>query len=91
MIETCFYEVTLTNLTYGGDAIGRLPDGKMVFVPFALPGERIRLRLTEEKRGHARGELVEILEPSGDRVIPRCPHFTACGGCQYQHLSYSGR
>ena len=91
MSQPLVYEITLNNLTYGGDALGHLPDGKAVFVPFALPGERVRLRLTEEKRGHARAELVEVLEPSGDRVLPRCKHYTICGGCQYQHLSYTSQ
>lgn len=91
MTQPHVYEITLNNLTYGGDALGHLPDGKAVFVPFALPGERVRLRLTEEKRGHARAELVEVLEPSGDRVLPRCKHYSVCGGCQYQHLSYTSQ
>jgi 23S rRNA (uracil1939-C5)-methyltransferase len=82
------YDIRLTALTYGGDALGRLPDGRAVFVPFALPGERVRVRLVEEKRGHARPELVEVLEPAAGRVQPLCPHFTACGGCHYQHMDY---
>ncbi len=82
------HEVTLTTLTYGGEAMGRLPDGRAVFVPFGLPGERVRVRLTEEKKGFARGEIVEILETSLQRIQPRCIHFTACGGCHYQNLSY---
>jgi 23S rRNA (uracil1939-C5)-methyltransferase len=68
--------------------MGRLDDGRAVFVPFGLPGERVRLRLTEEKRGFARGELVEILQVSPDRIIPRCRHFGVCGGCHYQNLPY---
>ena len=101
-----FVELTLTTLTYGGDALGRLDDpekgtpGRAVFVPFGLPGERVRVRLTEQKRGFARGELVEVLAASPYRVTPRCRHFftppgldgssnpEACGGCQYQHISY---
>src|SRR5678815_5599821 len=79
------HEITLTTLTYGGDAMGRLPDNRAVFVPFALPGERVRVRLTEEKKSFARGE---ILEPSQDRTQPRCKHFGECGGCHYQNLSY---
>ncbi|MEW5939696.1 MAG: TRAM domain-containing protein, partial [Chloroflexota bacterium] len=67
--------VTLEKLTYGGDAMGRLPDGRAVFVPFGLPGERVLVRLTEEKKNFARGELAEILEPSPDRITPRCKHF----------------
>jgi 23S rRNA (uracil1939-C5)-methyltransferase len=82
------HDVTLTTLTYGGDAMGRLEDGRAVFVRFALPGERARIRLAEEKRGFARGELVQILEPSPHRVVPRCIHFGVCGGCHYQHMPY---
>ena len=82
------HEILLTTLTYGGDAMGRLEDGRAVFVPFGLPGERVRIRLTEEKRGFARGEVVEILEASPHRIVPRCKHFGVCGGCHYQNLSY---
>jgi 23S rRNA (uracil1939-C5)-methyltransferase len=78
----------LISFAYGGECFGRLPDGKAVFVPFALPGEKVRIRLVEEKRGFARGELIEILESSPDRIAPRCPHFGECGGCHYQHLPY---
>jgi 23S rRNA (uracil1939-C5)-methyltransferase len=81
-------EVTLITLTYGGDAMGRLEDGRAVFVPFGLPGERVRVRLREEKRGYARAELVEILEASPQRIAPRCVHFGMCGGCHYQNLPY---
>ena len=45
----------------------------------------------EEKRGHARAEVMQVLEPSPERVTPRCPHYTKCGGCHYQHLSYAGQ
>lgn len=85
------FDLTLTSLAYGGDAIGRLPDGRAVFVPFALPGERVRIRLVEEKRGHARGELVEVLEPSPQRITPLCIHFGECGGCHYQHMPYESQ
>ncbi len=83
------FDVELTALVYGGDALGRLPDGRAVFVPYALPGEMARVRLVEEKRGHARAELLEVLRPSPDRIVPRCQHFGVCGGCHYQHLDYA--
>lgn len=85
------HEVTLTTLTYGGDALGRLPDGQAVFVPFALPGEKVRIRVLESRRGHARAALVDVLEPSPGRVVPRCLHFGTCGGCHYQHMSYAAQ
>jgi 23S rRNA (uracil1939-C5)-methyltransferase len=81
-------DVQLEKLTYGGDAMGRLEDGRAVFVPFGLPGERVRIHLTEEKRNYARGEIIEILAASPHRILPRCKHFGVCGGCHYQNLSY---
>jgi len=86
-------EITIvpTTLVYGGEALGRLPDGRAVFVPFALPGERLRVRSVEEKRGHVRAELVEVLEPALGRILSRCRHFTACGGCHYQHIPYQAQ
>ena len=89
--------VKLEKLTYGGDALGRVPDpltgtgGRAVFVPFALPGETVRIRVIEQKRGHIRGELVEVLDPSPERITPKCIHFGVCGGCHYQHLSYQAQ
>jgi 23S rRNA (uracil1939-C5)-methyltransferase len=81
-------DIQLEKLTYGGDVMGRLEDGRAVFVPFGLPGERVRVRLTEEKRNFARGEILEVLDASPQRIIPRCKHFGVCGGCHYQHLPY---
>jgi 23S rRNA (uracil1939-C5)-methyltransferase len=86
MEQVC--EVELTSFAYGGESIGRLPDGRAVFVPFTIPGEKARLELVEEKRGFARARLLEVLEPSAQRVTPRCAHFGLCGGCHYQHLPY---
>jgi 23S rRNA (uracil1939-C5)-methyltransferase len=85
------YEVELTTFTYGGEVMGRLPDGRAVFVPFALPGETVRVRLVEEKRSHARAELVEVLQPAAQRQSPACVHFGLCGGCHYQHMSYEAQ
>lgn len=81
-------EVLLEKLAYGGEAMGRLPDGRAVFVPFGLPQELVRVRLTQEKHNFARGELLEVLTPAPDRIQADCRHFTQCGGCHYQHLAY---
>ena len=80
--------ITLEKYTYGGDILGRLKDQKAVFVPFAIPGEIVRVQLVEEKNRYARAELLEVLENDPDRIKPRCKHFTHCGGCHYQHIPY---
>ncbi len=82
------YDLIPTSHAYGGETIARLPDGRAVFIPYAIPGEVVRLELVEEKQRFARARLLEVLEPSSERVSPRCPHYGECGGCHYQHLSY---
>jgi len=82
------HDLILEKFTYGGDTMGRLDDGRAVFVPFGLPGERVRVRLTEEKKNFARGEVVDVLESSPDRIDAKCKHFGECGGCHYQNLTY---
>ena len=78
----------IISLAYGGEGFGRLADGRACFVPFTLPGEQVRVNLTEEKSGHARARLLEVLRPSPERIQPPCRHFSVCGGCHYQHLPY---
>jgi len=68
--------------------MGRLPDGRAAFVPLALSGETVRAEIVEEKRGFARLRLLEVVEPSPQRIQPLCVHFGECGGCHYQHLAY---
>jgi len=87
-LAALLHEVTLDKLTYGGDALGRLADGRAVFVRFALPGERVRIELTQEKEHFARGKLIEVVQPAPERIAPRCKHFGICGGCHYQHMPY---
>lgn len=81
-------ELTLDNAAYGGDTIGRLPDGRAVFVPFGIPGETVRIKIVLDKKKFARGDLLEVVAPSPYRIESRCRHFADCGGCHYQHISY---
>lgn len=80
--------VAIQDLTVRGEGVGRLADGRAVFVPGAVPGDRVRVRVTREKPRFAHAVLEALLEPSPDRREPRCPLFGACGGCQLQHLTY---
>lgn len=76
-------ELDVAHLADGPDALCTV-GGYVVFVAFALPGERIRARIVSAGRKHGRAELIEVLRPSPDRVRPRCAHFGACGGCDFQ-------
>ena len=80
-------ELKIEALSNLGAGIAK-PEGWVVFVPFALPGERIRAKVWRNETNCTHADLVEILEPSPDRIEPHCPHFATCGGCQYQHLPY---
>jgi 23S rRNA (uracil1939-C5)-methyltransferase len=83
----CAVEETacVAGLTHEGEGV--VHGGKTVFVAGALPGERIRFRRTRRHRQHDDGELLEVLEPSPARIVPRCAHFGVCGGCALQHLA----
>lgn len=81
-------ELLIERVSYGGAGIARL-DGKVVFVPFTIPGERVLARIKREKKKFAEAELVSVLEPSVLRQIPRCEVFGRCGGCAYQHVDYA--
>lgn len=88
-------EVSTERVAHGGHVVGRIataePDGRplVVFVRHALPGERVRVRITETARSFARGDAVEVLVASPDRVEPPCPLAVpaGCGGCDLQHVA----
>lgn len=86
--------VTLTvgPVAHGGHCVARL-DGQVVFVRHTLPGEEIRARITSVGSKFLRADAIEILQPSADRVAPRCPFSgpDRCGGCDWQHVDLSAQ
>lgn len=77
--------VEISDLSHEGRGVGRI-DGKTVFVHGALPGEKVRARVIKRRGRFDEAETTEVLEPSDQRVAPRCPHFGVCGGCSLQHM-----
>ena len=75
------------DLSHDGRGVTQLA-GKRVFVPGALPTERVLLRTRKRRRRSLDAELIEIIEPAASRVVPPCPYFGVCGGCALQHLDY---
>jgi 23S rRNA (uracil1939-C5)-methyltransferase len=84
-------ELKIDELAAGGDGVGRGPDGRVVFVPFTAPGDRVRVRVTESRARFARGRVESLLEPGPQRSDPVCPVFGSCGGCAWQHVAYSAQ
>ena len=83
-------DLDVTTLAYGGQGVARL-DEFVVFVRGAVPGDRVRARVTKRKRSHAEARALEILSPSPRRVAPRCRHSQECGGCEWQTLAYEAQ
>jgi 23S rRNA (uracil1939-C5)-methyltransferase len=79
-------------LVAGGDALARAPDGRVVFIGGAVPGDVVRVAVHTAKRDFARADVLEVVEPSPDRVEPPCPNLArGCGGCDWQHLSVAAQ
>ena len=81
-------EVKIEDVGFGGKGVART-EGKALFIPFTIEGERVSAKITREKKQFAEGELVELLETSPERTKPECPYFGRCGGCAYQHMTYA--
>jgi tRNA/tmRNA/rRNA uracil-C5-methylase (TrmA/RlmC/RlmD family) len=80
-------DLTIEDVAFGGKGVGRA-EGKAVFIPFTIDGEKVSAEIVREKKQFAEAELVDLREPSPHRVEPRCPYFGRCGGCAYQHVDY---
>lgn len=80
-------ELQVVDLNHSGEGVGRR-EGFVYFVPGALPGEQVAVAVEAVHRRYGRARLLEVLQPSPDRVAPACPVASLCGGCQLQHLSY---
>jgi len=83
-------QVQVTGMAHGGEGLARHA-GKVLFVPYAAPGDTILVEVIETSAGWARGRLVDILSPSPERAPAPCPYFGRCKGCQLQHLTYAAQ
>jgi tRNA/tmRNA/rRNA uracil-C5-methylase (TrmA/RlmC/RlmD family) len=81
-------DLTIQDIAFGGKGVAR-ENGKAVFVPYTIEGERVAARITREKKQFAEAELDDLIEKSPQRVAPPCPYFGRCGGCTYQHIDYA--
>jgi 23S rRNA (uracil1939-C5)-methyltransferase len=84
-------QVTIERLVFQGSGLGRLPDGRVVFVPYTAPGDLAEVEVTEAREDFVRANLVQVVTASPVRVAPPCRFFGNCGGCQWQHLEYASQ
>lgn len=80
-------DLKIEDVAYGGKGVAR-EEGKAVFVPYTIEGEKVSAEIVREKKQFAEAELVEVKESSPERTTPQCPYFGQCGGCAYQHIDY---
>jgi len=83
-------EVVIEKLVAGGNGLAR-DDGRVIFVPYVLPGEKVRIQIQDPFRKQPHARVLEWIEPSLERKIPICPLFTLCGGCQWLHIAYDSQ
>ncbi len=80
------FHLHIDEIAFGGRGVGRLEDGRVVFVPFVAAGETVRVEIVREHKSYLEARLLSVETPSAHRVTPLCPYFGRCGGCSYQHL-----
>ena len=87
--------VSIDDITNLGVGVARrkLEDGKdwVIMIPLVLPGEKVQIRIHRNNKNYSEADLLEVIEPSSERIEPPCKYFSECGGCQYQHMTIEGQ
>ena len=87
-VDILLEDITIETVAAEGKAIAHSPDGQVVFVPFAVPGDVVDIKVFKKKKNYLEGTIARIKTPSKDRLEPFCKHFGICGGCKWQPLPY---
>jgi 23S rRNA (uracil1939-C5)-methyltransferase len=88
MPDSTLLPLEIHDVAFGGKGVAR-HNGKVYFVPFTIPGEKVSARVVRQKKNFGEAELSAVEMASPDRVAPPCPYFGECGGCSYQHIAYA--
>ena len=86
-----FENLEVVDITARGKGVVKTDEGKVIFVSGVIPGDKISVVTFKKRRGYFEANLIEIKEPSADRVIPECEHFGICGGCKWQNMDYEAQ
>lgn len=80
----------VSGMAFGGQGLLR-HDHLVVFIPFTVPGDKVTCRITQRKKNYAQAEVIQFDQLGPERIVPKCPYFGICGGCQLQHISYAAQ
>ncbi|MGY8945371.1 MAG: 23S rRNA (uracil(1939)-C(5))-methyltransferase RlmD [Flavobacteriales bacterium] len=86
-----FDDVAVVDITAKGKGVVKSESGKVIFVDGVVPGDHVNVETYKKRRGYFEANLLKIVKPSIDRVIPPCEHFGICGGCKWQNLDYEAQ
>lgn len=86
--ELILENITIEEIAAEGNALSHTPDGEVVFVPMAVPGDVVDIRVCKKRKHFMEGRIERIIKPSERRLEPFCEHFGVCGGCRWQPLPY---
>ena len=89
--EILLEDVEVIDISSKGKGVCKDSSGKVIFVEGTVPGDKISLKIKRKKKNYFEGQIVKILKPSKNRIIPKCEHFGLCGGCKLQNLSYEAQ
>ncbi|MEC8396798.1 MAG: 23S rRNA (uracil-5-)-methyltransferase RumA, partial [Bacteroidota bacterium] len=86
-----YIDLEVIDITARGKGVVKSQEGKVIFVSGVIPGDKISIETYKKRRGYFEANLIEIIEPSPNRITPRCAHFGVCGGCKWQNMSYEAQ
>src|SRR4030042_4021483 len=78
----------IESMAFKGYGVART-GGKVLFIPYSVTGDEAWIKIIETKKNYSVGRLSQLIEPSPLRIIPPCPYFGVCGGCQWPNIDYS--
>ena len=87
-LDIILENLVIESVAAEGKAIAHTPEGQVVFVGFAVPGDVVNVRLVRKKKSWMEGTIIKLVKPSEMRLEPFCEHFGVCGGCRWQPLPY---
>src|SRR5690606_41434075 len=83
-----FDQVEVIDAGAKGKGIAKAPDGRVIFIPYAVPGDVVGVQVLKKRKAYFEGKVVTLYNPSEKRVEPACEHFGVCGGCKWQNMAY---